>query len=285
MKMNASSVNSSGLYHYVFEELADPRVKDWLLMKNPSGILTITAAYLYFIFILGPRYMKNKEPFNLKYVLIVYNFLQMLLSIYITVETLDNSWLKNYSLRCQPVDYSWTPDALRVARGVHIYHLAKVTELLDTVFFVLRKKTAQITFLHIYHHTMMGVVTWAITKYVAGGQITFNAVVNSFVHIIMYFYYMVSACGPRYQKYLWWKKYITTLQLAQFVVCFFHSLQILFYDCGYPRSMLFLTIPNCILFYSLFSDFYSKAYRKNSKKRTLDGNAESSIKVNGFKTN
>jgi hypothetical protein len=39
-------------------------------------------------------------------------------------------------------------------------------------------------------------------------------VINSFVHIIMYSYYLLAALGPEVQKYLWWKKYITTLQMV-----------------------------------------------------------------------
>jgi hypothetical protein len=38
--------------------------------------------------------------------------------------------------------------------------------------------------------------------------------VNSVVHVIMYFYYMVAAMGPNYQKYIWWKKYMTWIQLV-----------------------------------------------------------------------
>ena len=37
---------------------------------------------------------------------------------------------------------------------------------------------------------------------------------NSFVHVIMYSYYGLSAMGPAVQKYLWWKKYLTQLQLV-----------------------------------------------------------------------
>jgi elongation of very long chain fatty acids protein 4 len=37
---------------------------------------------------------------------------------------------------------------------------------------------------------------------------------NSFVHTIMYAYYGLSALGPWVQKYLWWKKYITQMQLV-----------------------------------------------------------------------
>lgn len=30
----------------------------------------------------------------------------------------------------------------------------------------------------------------------------------------MYFYYMVAALGPKYQKYIWWKKYLTAFQMV-----------------------------------------------------------------------
>lgn len=31
----------------------------------------------------------------------------------------------------------------------------------------------------------------------------------------MYAYYLLSALGPQIQKYLWWKKYITTMQMVR----------------------------------------------------------------------
>lgn len=42
-------------------------------------------------------------------------------------------------------------------------------------------------------------------------------IINSFVHIIMYTYYLLAALLPhyQYQRYLWWKKYITTLQMVR----------------------------------------------------------------------
>lgn len=102
----------------------------------------------------------------------------------------------------------------KVARGVYIYFLAKISELLDTIFFVIRKKDRQITFLHLYHHTVMPMISWGATKYYPGGHGTLIGVINSFVHIIMYTYYMMAAMGPQYQKYLFWKKHITTLQMV-----------------------------------------------------------------------
>jgi len=101
-----------------------------------------------------------------------------------------------------------------MARAVWLYYIAKITELLDTVFFVLRKKQRQISFLHLYHHTLMPVCAFIGVKYFAGGHGTLLGFINSFIHIIMYAYYLLSAMGPAVQKYLWWKKYITILQIV-----------------------------------------------------------------------
>jgi len=50
----------------------------------------------------------------------------------------------------------------------------------------------------------------------AGGHGTLFGLINSFVHIIMYTYYLLAALGPTVQKYLWWKQYLTTLQLVRY---------------------------------------------------------------------
>jgi len=79
---------------------------------------------------------------------------------------------------------------------------------------VLRKKTSQVTTLHVIHHGCMPMSVWFGVKFTPGGHSTFFGLLNTFVHIVMYTYYMFSAMGPQYQKYLWWKKYLTTLQMV-----------------------------------------------------------------------
>lgn len=37
---------------------------------------------------------------------------------------------------------------------------------------------------------------------------------NSVVHVVLYSYYLIAALGPKYKKYLWWKKYVTKIQLV-----------------------------------------------------------------------
>ncbi|KAI4460642.1 fatty acid acyl transferase-related [Holotrichia oblita] len=258
-------------YHYLFVELADPRTNDWLLIKHPV-VFPIIAIYLYLVLKVGPKLMEKREPFQMKTLLIFYNFIQVVVSLYIVFEGAQCGWFTDFNFRCEPVDFSYSPRALRIARGCHTYYIAKLSELLDTVFFVMRKKNSQISFLHLYHHSVMPMISWGATKYYPGGHGTFIGMINSFVHIIMYFYYMMSAMGPQYQKYLWWKKYITTLQLLQFCVAFLHSMQLLLYDCGFPRWSTVFTLPNAIFFYYLFSDFYKKAYTPDSPKNDKNAN-------------
>ncbi|CAB1324670.1 unnamed protein product [Coregonus sp. 'balchen'] len=189
---------------------------------------------LYFLLYLGvvwagPKLMKRREPVDLKAVLIVYNFAMVCLSVYMFHEFLVTSLLSNYSYLCQPVDYSTSPLAMRMARVCWWFFFSKV-------FFILRKKN---TF--------------------------FIGLLNTFVHIVMYSYYGLAALGPHMQKYLWWKRYLTSLQLLQFVLLTTHTGYNLFTECDFPDSMNAVVFAYCVSLIALFSNFYYQSYRKSKK--------------------
>ncbi len=48
----------------------------------------------------------------------------------------------------------------------------------------------------------------------AGEQGALAGWLNALVHTVMYSYYFLSALGPQMQKYLWWKRYITKMQMV-----------------------------------------------------------------------
>ncbi|XP_026047161.1 elongation of very long chain fatty acids protein 4-like [Astatotilapia calliptera] len=112
---------------------------------------------------------------------------------------------------------------LQVAGTLWRYFISKGIEYLDTVFFILRKKFNQVTFLHVYHHCSMFTLWWIGIKWVAGGQSFFGAHMNAMIHVLMYLYYSLASCGPKIQKYLWWKKYLTIIQMIQFHVTIGHT--------------------------------------------------------------
>ena len=77
---DTASLVTRGLRQYslIMEDRADPRVKDWLLMSSPAPTLVICLAYLLVVRVLGPMFMRNREPYSLKYPMLAYNLFQVL---------------------------------------------------------------------------------------------------------------------------------------------------------------------------------------------------------------
>ncbi|OXB50789.1 hypothetical protein ASZ78_009163 [Callipepla squamata] len=120
---------------------------------------------------------------------------------------------------------------------------------------------------------------------------SFHAMINSMVHVVMYFYYGLSAAGPAFQKYLWWKKHITAIQLAQFVIVSIHISQYYFMpSCQYqfPIFIHLIWIYGTI-FFILFSNFWYQSYTKGKRLPRVAPQAAqhngSSIHENGTVTN
>lgn len=251
-------------YRDLMDNKSDPRVNNWAMMGGPFPTLFICLSYAYFVKVIGPKIMENRKPFDLKNIMKIYNLFQVVFSCWLFNECLMSGWWGVYSLRCQPVDYSDDPMALRMANGCWWYYFSKFTELIDTIFFVLRKKNDQISTLHVIHHGCMPMSVWFGVKFTPGGHSTFFGLLNTFVHIVMYSYYFLAAFGPKVQPYLWWKKYLTSLQMIQFLFVMIHAFQLLFIECNYPKAFVWLIGMHAIMFYFLFRDFYIEAYKKRN---------------------
>lgn len=265
-EMKEIGAHAMDIYDYLVAGV-DPRLKDYLLMQSPVPMTAILLCYLFFVLYLGPRIMADRKPFQLKEAMIVYNFALVALSIYIVYEFMMSGWATTYTWRCDAVDTSNSPQALRMVQVAWLFWFSKIIELMDTIFFVLRKKRGQITFLHIFHHSFMPWTWWWGVGYAPGGMGSFHAMVNSSVHIIMYFYYGLSAAGPRFQKFLWWKKYMTAIQLTQFVLVSLHATQYYFMErCDYQFPIIIhLVWMYGTFFFVLFSNFWVQAYVKGKR--------------------
>ena len=144
----------------------------------------------------------------------------------------------------------------------YFFWLSKFIDMLDTVFFVLRKKTSQVTTLHIVHHGILPITVWPGLRYANGGNTAVCCLVNGGVHVVMYAYYLLSAMGPRVQSFVSkFKKYVTRIQITQFIAMIIHSfLFLIVEDCGFPMICSCWVALNEILFLFLFLDFYKRAY-------------------------
>lgn len=279
MDKNVSTL--SDIYQY-YLSIGDPRVENWMMMKSPMKTIGFMFTYLLALRLIKEN-MANKKPFELRAFLIVYNFFQVCGSFYIFVELLTVAYLSNYSLVCQPVDYSTDPLAMRMLSVLWYYYMSKLIDFVDTICFALRKKENQITFLHVFHHFTMFPYGWLGLKYVGGGQTFFLCMLNSFVHTVMYGYYGLSALGPSVQKHLWWKKYLTQLQLVQFFAVMTHSIVNVFAkDCSFPKGFSLSYLVYGMIITGFFANFYMQSYlKKREENRLLREDNKRKENVNG----
>ncbi|KAL3260678.1 hypothetical protein MRX96_046267 [Rhipicephalus microplus] len=214
-----------------------------------GSIFPVLICYVYVAKIAGPRWMKNREPFKLRGAILTYNFATVAANAYFCIQYLRHSYLQGgYSLFCQGIDYESSFDEHTTAIvNLHSwYSWVRIADFLDTFFFLARKKNSQVTCLHVLHHFLVVMNMWIFTNFGSDGQTLLGLCVNSFVHVIMYSYYFLAALGPSMQKYLWWKRYLTELQIVQFVGLMLHMAITLFHDCGYPRALAILSLAQGI---------------------------------------
>ncbi|KAH8025905.1 hypothetical protein HPB51_014100 [Rhipicephalus microplus] len=253
----------------------DPRTIDWPLAGDTQFIIFLFAAYIYIVKVGGPWFMKYRKPYDdIKPLIILYNAAMVLLNCYFVVAFLSKSYLGGgYSLLCQGINYEARDEVtMSILALCWWYVMVRIADFLDTIFFVLRKKYSHVSFLHVVHHILVVFNGWFGLTYGADGHVTFGVILNSFVHVIMYSYYFLSLLGPSVKKHLWWKRYLTLFQLAQFVMIFLHTLMPLFISCGYPRTHTYIVLSQAAFFFVMFIRFYLKAY-SDKKDASIDGQA------------
>ena len=136
------------------------RVENWLLMSSPRPVLGLCMLYVYIVWYGGPAFMKHRQPYDIKPLMIAYNLFQTLLSLWL-FQKASYFWLTGrYNWICQPVDYSRSKDGMLAADMAWWFFFSKLIESIDSFFFVLRKKWAHLSCLHVFHHGIMPFSSW-----------------------------------------------------------------------------------------------------------------------------
>jgi len=252
--------NLFSVYNYYFYELKDARSENLFLMQDPPILICLILAGYVLMIKFGPKFMESKRPFELKKILVAYNLFQVIFNLILCVYgTYNQTIAQTYNFGCQPVNYSSNFQGLMELKLVYFYFLLKVLDLFDTLFIILKKN--KLTVLHCYHHFIMALCCWICVRYFPGGHVTFLGMINTFVHSIMYFYFYLTSLKPEMKKSIWWKKHITHIQMAQFMIMIIHFTRGAFTGgCNFPKTwMWFLVIQNVFMLV-LFANFYIKTY-------------------------
>jgi hypothetical protein len=222
------AVNARGSWHQLPDAIPalDPFYFSW--EKNFDALkgsefarannwIPVTCVILYGIgILLGQRYMKDREAFDLRWTLAAWNLLLSLFSCWGMVRTAPHLFYNLYAFNfedtlCKPAIYMYGCGA--TGMWVQFFILSKIPELFDTVFIVLRKKP--LVFLHWYHHITVLLFCWHSYVTESPGGIYFAAM-NYAVHFVMYGYYFLMA-SRKLPK--WFPAGIVTIaQISQMIV-------------------------------------------------------------------
>ena len=131
--------------------------------------------------------------------------------------------------------------------------MCKFTDFFETFTYVALKRFDMINLYHVAHHSVMPFSVWWGVKFLPGGHSTFFGFLNTFVHIIIYTYYILKTVIPQSKQYFtWWKSFYPYLQISQFVIIFVHTLQLLLWnECHYPSIFVYFISGHAVLFFVL----------------------------------
>jgi len=206
---------------------------------------------------IGPRIMANRKPMD--------EFCKPYMLVYNLYQTVFNTWwsimvvLEVYKLGHMPftLPLTFKPEQFNLGFLIWLHYQNKYVEMMDTVFMVLRKKTRQVSFLHCYHHLLLLWAWYVVCRFGCGGEAYFGGLMNSIIHVMMYGYYFLSTIKVPVP----WKKYLTKLQMVQFVICLSHSLGCAYINI-YPRALAALEVWVMLNMLYLFNEFYKQNYKR-----------------------
>lgn len=122
--------------------------------------------------------MENRKAYNIKGLLAVYNLAQVVACCYLILGILSTEFSIIKFWKCQSVDYQHNDKS--IASLTYAYHtfFLKLVELVETVFFVLRKKQNQVSKLHVYHHVSTAILGYIMVKYTGGKWKRYDTIRN-----------------------------------------------------------------------------------------------------------
>jgi fatty acid elongase 3 len=260
-----------------WEQLTSISKFRWEVGVTPFSDLWVVfgfmAAYLIVIFGLQ-AWMKNRKPFEMLTATRVHNVILCVWSLSMCIGTIIPAYRIYQAHGARALWCGITKDTPMMVGlfGYWRYHyyLSKFYELLDTVILVLKKKN--LIFLHVYHHAIMLYISWI---WIAGNYTTawWGVMTNTLVHVFMYYYYFVSTMG--YSP--WWKRYITSGQIVQFVAgILYATVQLYEYyatngNCGGDIRFAWVSQGVALSFLFLFINFYVQTYTKGRAQRRPEG--------------
>ena len=215
----------------------------------------------------------------LKESMVLYNIAQVILNGWMVWRFIDALWNKGH-----PFIGDVSSKSAGTIYAVWVHYCDKYLEFFDTYFMVLRGNMAQVSFLHVYHHFSISWAWWIALTYCPAGDSYFGALLNSWIHVLMYSYYALTLLGIPCP----WKRYLTQAQLLQFTTVVLYTIVSALkypYDKFQSGHLLCYVVQlwEMLSLFVLFLFFYIKSYGKKKNPSNNNNNNNNSRSVTAKK--
>ena len=253
------------MYHQLFDfekQYTSSQLQSWLLERTKWPIFG-TLSFLIMIAFL-PGIMRSRKPLQLKYTLFWWNIGLALFSTFASIRMIEFTWNEYTSSKSLTKAICELGTDNISSFWMYCYVMSKFVQFGDTFFLIVRKK--RLTFLHLWHHSIVLPFMW--TQFATGAPaLKYFMLMNVIIHAAMYFYYAIQAIGIRVHQSVamiitsvqiiqmiigLWTQYLTYHFLAQGKSCFRND---------FAAAFAFLVYGSC--FY-LFSAFFVEKYLTKS---------------------
>lgn len=214
---------------------------------------------LYF----GQILMRNREPFNVKLPMMIWNSGLAIFSIIGFVRVFPEFvfTLSSKGFHSSICDNSYV-NVKQARFWIYLFVLSKTPELGDTFFLVLRKQ--RLIFLHVYHHATVLIFSWFVYSNSLAAARWF-CTMNFGVHSIMYSYYVLKAVPNIIRIPKWVSMLITAMQTVQmifgaYVVAAGYYAKLSGRKCATTTTMSICGLIIYVSYLFLFSQFFYRAY-------------------------
>lgn len=129
-------------------------------LVSAAFLLALFALYLWFVLVFGPTFMKDREAFDVLGLIRLYNAFQVFACLFFVIRAHQVGFYWQFLWVCEKFENFSGLVRLEVKIGYWLFLALRCVEFVETVFFVVRKKHEQASFLHIFHHIGSVLMTW-----------------------------------------------------------------------------------------------------------------------------
>ena len=219
--------------------------------------INIIYIYLSYIAYKNKHLLVKNDSSIIKLCSIYHNSFLIVINLFITLCIIKNVILNNLFL------FGNDPTIINnnMKDIAFTFLIFKYYDFIDTLIIVAKGNSYQLTYLHIFHHSSVSTLMYYNYKLIPYiGDIWFLIFYNSFIHVLLYSYYLANLFDNKNRIY---NKLLTQQQIVQFVAGTSQQILSVIVRNDYPYYIREINIIYGLYMLYLFYKLYIKKYIKN----------------------